>query len=222
MKMVAIPNSEYLNYKNKQYSTTPTDSGAGSYSARPNINNPSYRYNIDVPATVAGMKSYRFDNNEIYRSASEVCSIFLVPSMQLGATSTTPATAAVPPGATALARYDATAAWWSDKTVTGDNLRESPYDQIYSRITTKSNTYTVHMRVQALKQVPTRAAWTSWNEATDQVVSEYRGSTTIERYIDPNDTTIPDFADPGRPQNATKNLAPYYRWRTVAERQFIP
>jgi hypothetical protein len=77
------------------------------------------------------------------------------------------------------------------------------------------------MRVQALKQNPTRASWTTWNEATDQVVSEYRGSTTIERYIDPNDTTIPDFAKSDG-SNYSKNLSPYYRWRTVAERQFIP
>ena len=197
------------------------DSIAGSYKTPdlilPNSStNPSWRYNIDVDAVLAGMADKRFKFNDIYHSASELCSIFLVPSKQPNATAATPAG---PSGVTALDRYDATAAWWDDKTLTGDNLRESPYDQIYSRITTKSNTFTVHMRVQALKQVSNRADWATWNEATDQVVSEYRGSATIERYVDPNDTTIPDFTVPA---NYTKNLAPYYRWRTVSERQFLP
>jgi hypothetical protein len=144
----------------------------------------------------------------------------MVPSKQPNATSATPAG---PSGTTALARYNATASWWDDKTLTGDNLRESPYNYIYPRITTKSNTFTVHLRVQALKQVAgwrtSPAQWGTWDETKDQVVSEYRGSASIERYVDPNDTTIPDFA---LPVNYTKNLAPYYRWRTVTEKQFVP
>jgi hypothetical protein len=91
------------------------------------------------------------------------------------------------------------------------------------RLTTKSNTYTVHLRVQALKQVPgwrtSAADWGRWDETKDQVVSEYRGSASIERYVDPNDTSIPDFAQTA---NYSKNLAPYYRWRTLTEKQFLP
>ena len=222
LKMPAIANARSDIYKtadsmlpNSSYTIYNTSNGSVSPS-----NTPSWRYNIDVDAVVAGMKDKRFDNNDVYHCASEVCSIFLVPSKQPNATAGTPAG---PSGATALDRYNNTAAWWDDKTLTGDNLRESPYDHIYSRITTKSNTYTVHMRVQALKQVSsgrsTAADWATWNEATDQVVSEYRGSATIERYVDPNDTAIPDFT---LPVNYTKNLAPYYRWRTVSKRQFLP
>ena len=77
--------------------------------------------------------------------------------------------------------------------------------------------------MQALKQLPgwrtTAAQWGTWDETRDQVVSEYRGSATIERYVDPNDTSMPDFA---QASNYTKNLSAYYRWRTVSERQFIP
>ena len=209
LKMAALPDSMSGSYK-QQDMKLPDSTNT----------NPSWRYNIDVDAVLAGMADKRFKFNDIYHSASELCSIFLVPSKQPNATAATPAG---PSGVTALARYDATASWWDDKTLTGDNLRESPYDQIYSRITTKSNTFTVHMRVQALKQLSSgrsaAADWGTWNEATDQVVSEYRGSATIERYVDPNDTAIPDFTDP---INYTKNLAPYYRWRTVSERQFLP
>ncbi len=109
--------------------------------------------------------------------------------------------------------------FWKAQYGTGDDLREAPYAHIYPKVTTKSNTYTVHMRVQALKQTGAGGNWGVWDESKDQVVSEYRGSATIERYVDPNDTSIPDFAQPA---NYTKNLAPYYRWRTVSEKQFIP
>ena len=209
LKMAALPDSMAGSYKRADI-VLPDSSNT----------NPSWRYNIDVDAVLAGMADKRFNFNDVYHSASEICSIFLVPSKQPNATAGTPAG---PSGATALDRYNNTAAWWDDKTLTGDNLRESPYDHIYSRITTKSNTFTVHMRVQALKQLSsgrnTAADWATWNEATDQVVSEYRGSATIERYVDPNDTAVPDFT---LPANYTKNLAPYYRWRTVSERQFLP
>jgi uncharacterized protein (TIGR02600 family) len=212
MKMPAIPNAFAPTYR-------ATVSGLYTDMTGSVANIPSWRYNIDVEAVVAGMKNRRFDNNDVYRSASEVCNIFMVPSKQPNATTNTPAG----PAGTALAKYNATASWWDDKTLTGDNLRESPYNYIYPRITTKSNTFTVHLRVQALKQVTgwrtTATDWGTWNETRDQVVSEYRGSSSIERYVDPNDPSIPDFAQPA---NYSKNLAPYYRWRTVSERQFIP
>ena len=209
MKMPAIPDALAATYRADKLDMSRSVAGV-----------PSWRYNIDVEAVVAGMKDRRFDKNDVYRSASEVCNIFMVPSKQPNATATTPAG---PSGTTALDKYNATASWWDDKTLTGDNLRESPYNYIYPRITTKSNTYTVHLRVQALKQVAgwrtTATDWGKWDETKDQVVSEYRGSASIERYVDPNDPTIPDFA---LPANYSKNLAPYYRWRTLAEKQFLP
>lgn len=205
LKMPAISDAEAADYK---------DGFAGVGAGASEKNNPSWRYNIDVPAVLAGMKDRRFSQNDIYRSASEVTTIFMVPSRQPGS----PNSPAGPSGATGLQRYNNTASWWDDKQLSGDNLRESPYDHLYSRITTKSNTFTVHYRVQALKQTGA-AGWDKWDEAKDVVLSESRGSETIERYVDPNDTSIPDFADPA---NYSKNLAPYYRWRTLASKQFVP
>jgi uncharacterized protein (TIGR02600 family) len=206
MKMPAISNASAATYKD------------GSSAVGGNItvttSNPSWRYNIDILAVLAGMMDRRFSNNDVYRSASEVTTIFMVPSRQPGS----PNSPAGPAGATPLARYNNTASWWDDKLLSGDNLRETPYDHLYSRITTKSNTFTVHYRVQALKQTGA-AGWDTWDEAKDVVVSESRGSETIERYVDPNDTTIPDFTDPA---NYAKNLAPYYRWRTLLAKQFMP
>ena len=129
--------------------------------------------------------------------------------------------------------------WWygspgvTRKSLTGDNVRERPYDYLYPRLTTKSNTYTVHYRVQVLQQVApirsTTASWQSWNDASDKVVADQRGSAMIERYIDPNDPTIPDFAglkdtsgttlSPGDPALIMDN---YYRYRTLNAKIFTP
>jgi hypothetical protein len=44
------------------------------------------------------------------------------------------------------------AAFWNGNRLTGDNLREKPYVDLYSRVTTKSNVFNVHIRVQSLKK----------------------------------------------------------------------
>ena len=163
--------------------------------------NVSYVNDVDIVETLKGTDA-RFAANDIFKSPTEIAEIFLVP---IGRT---------------LANIES---WWTAQNFTGDNTREQPYAYLLPRLTTKSNTYTVHLRVQALKQVPgsrtTAAQWETWDETKDQVVSEYRGSASIERYVDPSDTSIPDFA---LPANYSKNLAPYYRWRTLTEKQFLP
>ena len=181
------------------YKMTATDLSATS----PTITTPNVSYvnDLDIVETLKGTDA-RFAGNDIFKSPTEIAEIFLVPK-----------------GRT-LANVEA---WWTAQNFTGDNTREQPYAYLLPRLTTKSNTYTVHLRAQALKQVPgwrtTATDWGKWDETKDQVVSEYRGSASIERYVDPNDPTIPDFA---LPANYSKNLAPYYRWRTLAEKQFLP
>lgn len=110
--------------------------------------------------------------------------------------------------------------WWNAfGDLTGDNVREKPYVDLYPRICTKSNTYTVHMKVQTLRQTPGHP--TQWIEGKDSVLGEYRGSATIERYLESAD---PRF----NPRNAgsinpdTKSLEPIYRFRTVYSRKFTP
>ncbi len=75
----------------------------------------------------------------------------------------------------------------------GDNVRERPYADIYPRLTTKSNTFTVHYTVQALKNPPANAP-DKWTEGKDRFLGELRGSVTLERFLDPANTNIPDYA----------------------------
>ena len=142
----------------------------------------------------------RFAANDIFRSAAEICSIPLVP---YGA------------GAT----YANMASWWTNFAYTGENSKERPYARIYPKLTTKSNTYTVHYRVEVLKQRPGSVA-TTWTEGVDKVISTYRGSTTIERYVNPSDPAIIDYASQNLPLNAANALP--YKFRILADRQFNP
>lgn len=144
-----------------------------------------------------------------FKSASQICERYFY-SINLMA-----AYPGSPSAETSLLR-----AWWDQNgKLTGDNEREKPYVDLYPRITTKSNTYTVHMKVQTLRQTPGHP--TQWIEGKDAVLGEYRGSATIERYVDPVD---PRFV-PGN-QNSinpdTKSVEPLYRFRTTNFRKFTP
>jgi len=124
----------------------------------------------------------------------------------------------------------------------GDNARERPYTNLVARLTTKSNTFNVHYRAQVLRQSPlspttpgarrTDAEYAVFNSAADKMVGEFRGSSIVERYIDPNDLRIPDYASiasgPGDNDlglgnsNQTQTLDKFYRFRIVSEKRFAP
>ncbi len=180
----------------------------------------AFRYPIHISETLKQFDQ-RFSNGDIFRAPSEICSLWLYPGRQ--------PTASAPenPGI-ALVNWDANSAgikaWWynnpgtTSKSVTGDNMRERPYATIYPRLTTKSNTYTLHCRVQTLSKSPGGNTAT-WDETRDRAVSEYRGSAMIERYVDPSDPQIPDFASAA---NAGVALDEFYRYRVLNTKRFAP
>ena len=153
---------------------------------------------IDIPKTLAQFQT-TFDSGDIFRSPSQICDIHLIP---VGET---------------LASISSPSFWKSTFALTGDNSRERPYTNLLGRLTTKSNTYTVHYRVQSLKKGPLSDPG-AWNESTDRVLAESRGSTLIERYINPNDPAIPDYATATNPAD----LGTFYKWRVVNKRNFAP
>ena len=181
--------------------TFPDGSSYYKYPYTPAAKTTSYVYPIDIAETLKGMDNYVAANG-MFKSPTEIAEIFLVPKGE---------------------SYSSTPTWWNNYQFTGDNTREQPYAYLLPRLTTKSNTYTVHYRVQILKKMKNDQNQNQWVEARDAVVSEFRGNAIIERYIDPNDPAIPDFAGPSAPALATGiNLANFYRWRTVQQKQFIP
>jgi hypothetical protein len=200
-----------------------------TWAASPN----EIRYDINRDATIAGIDKYYFSKGSLFKYPSEICDVFLVPQKIAGATYISGA--AVPPTS-----YDKMLEWWnptgtttdplSTMCMTGDNLREEPYDRLYPRLTTKSNTYRVHYRVQRLvKSKSTKAE--EWVEGRDMIAADQRGSTLIERYVDPNDTTLNaawdtntitlNFSASTLAKN-TPDLSQYYKFRIISTKQFAP
>ncbi|MFV0338636.1 MAG: Verru_Chthon cassette protein A [Chthoniobacterales bacterium] len=175
------------------------DSLAGIYKAHRyarEASNNRTRYPIDIEKTLEIFDSKVFAHGEIFRSASQLCEIGLVPEGESAGSLTS---------------------FWNQRNLTSDTAREQPYDHIYSRATTKSNTFTVHWKVQVLRKIPATAA-NIWDEEKDQVAAELRGSSLIERYLDPSITDIPDYAT----QTDATPLTHFYNWRIVSEAQFRP
>ena len=153
---------------------------------------------IDVEKTLAQADT-RFAAGKAFRSATEICELHFV--------------------RTGETLSDYTAGSIRNQTLpTGDNVRERPYTNLHAKLTTKSNTFTVHMRVQTLRKRPgTEAGYALWQEGSDTVTAEHRGSTLIERYIDSADPNLPDFAT-----NADATLDNFHKVRIVHTKKFNP
>jgi hypothetical protein len=159
------------------------------------------RFEVNIDETLEGFRQ-RFEvERDIFRSASEICELHIVPSDPDFSTDT----------------YATMEDYWETHRITGDNTKERIYTNLYPRLTTKSNTFTVHFRAQALKKVPSTPA-NVWDESKDQVTGEYRGHQTLERYIDPNDPDLPDYADLG----THPPISDFYKFRVVQAKQFTP
>ncbi len=151
----------------------------------------------DTDGTLRQFKS-KFDSWDIFKSPSEICDVYLVPE-----------------GYSWASDNAADAGWYGDDfAMVGDNVRERPYANIYPRLTTQSNTFTVHYTVQALKNANSDPA--VWDEKKGAILGEFRGATTIERFIDPSNNSIPDYAtDVNAP-----SLETFYQWRTIRNQAF--
>jgi hypothetical protein len=202
-----------------------SDTTAGAY--RDNYN---YRYPVDRDLTLRAFKDFfdQFKKNSdlgLFKSASEICDRGLYPTVL-------PTDPVTPPKYTASKVKDGDpdfqlkTTFWRANALTGDNMREKPYSDLYPRLTTKSNTYTVHVRAQSLRQTPQSAEQGVWDEKKDRVIGEYRGSSTIERFIDPEDARF----DPSNGSVKEKDkinvdkesLEPAYRFRVISTKRFVP
>ena len=159
----------------------------------------SYRSKIDLAETVKSFEE-RFSSKEgAYRTESEICEVPLYPQ-----------------GVTYAKDKASYYSWWRARAITGDNLREQPYVSLYPRITTRSNVYTIHLWTQALKKSKGTDP-KNWVEGKDQVKGEYRGSFTIERYINPQNESLPDFA-----KDSNKRLSDFYQFRVIQAKTIVP
>jgi uncharacterized protein (TIGR02600 family) len=215
-KITAVPTSNAYLFKLNPDGIN----GVGDWEGSHNIFN--YRYNIDRDATMTLFEK-RFTDNAPFLTASQICEMPLVPKPEnvsasgLVPASKNPFQTALSANATASTVQTYVDGFWSNTTLggagTADNLRERPYTTIYPRVTVKSNTYTVHLRVQSLKKRPGSDPQT-FDQTKDTVTSEYRGSFMIERFLDPNAANF-SITD------ANSTLGPY-KFRVVNTKQFSP
>jgi uncharacterized protein (TIGR02600 family) len=134
------------------------------------LGNLTSRHDINASETLLQFDEI-FADGKIFKSPTQICELFLVPAGQTLTTTRSPT------------------GFWSTRRLTGDNMRERPYNAIYPRVTTQSNVYTVYVKAQDLKQLPATLGGSTadtFTEGKDIVEGEFQASYTFERYLDPN------------------------------------
>ena len=169
-----------------------------------NANATGFRRKIDIDQTLSQFRQ-RFDQGGIFRAGSQICEVHLVPE-----------------GASLAALQNGTF-WNQEHRLTGDNARERPYTNLYPRVTTKSNTYRVHYRVQPIRKARSTDP-AVFDPDNDAIVGEDRGSVLIERYINPTRQDIPNYAAVVHNAGVLPPLTldQLYEYRVISERRFAP
>lgn len=99
--------------------------------------------------------------------------------------------------------------YWQTHRLTGDNSKEQPYAHLYPRLTTRSNTFRVHMIAQTLKKARSSRPG-GFDAARDTVTATTRASCLLRRQLDISLPGIPDYLDPAA---LSPRLSSFYRWR---------
>jgi uncharacterized protein (TIGR02600 family) len=158
----------------------PTGQADGGHTETPSNNSVNFRFPIHMNRTIEEMETRLKDpQGSLFRSASEICTVDLYPI----------ADGRTQKEASPVTNWNS---YWTANGLTGDNMRERPYSLIYPRVTTKSNTYTIHMWCQAIRKSPSSDP-AEFDPDKDQVFGDYRGSATIERFVDPNDPELRNY-----------------------------
>lgn len=185
----AVPTSDAPNYK-----VFPNASNQNAFWGQ--SQGKKWEYKIDAEKTLAQF-DVRFAQGKAFISPSEICDIYLVPQ-----------------GAGNASRDSQMEAFWRDHRLTGDNTRERPYAGIYPRVTTRSNTFRVHYVAQTLKKA--RSSGPGKMDDGDKISGEFRGSSLIERHLDPTQASLPDFAT----NPAGRTLDQYHEFRVLQTKRF--
>jgi hypothetical protein len=178
------------------------DSAASTYKTGGTPEN-RFRLYIDSKATLDLIQQKVFSHGKTFLTASQLCEHHLIP------------TGLIP--ADANAQQSLVDDFWAQHRLTGDNAKEQPYSHLYSRLTTRSNTYRVHFVVQSLKKARTSSPH-SFDSRRDNVLSTVRGSALIKRSIKSDDNDFPDLMLEPNPHAAepSKRMQQFVRWHIEA------
>lgn len=158
----------------------------------------------------------------LFRTASQICEIHLIPKKILGPSGDVDVTGGDGTVDEQTPAYSVAEMeeFWKKRRLTGDNTRERPYANIYGKITTQSNTFRVHYRAQVIRKARSSTP-TEFDPNRDNVLTDFRGSTVIERRIDPSDPRIPDYGASANPLDLP-SLEDFYRFRVLEVKRFMP
>ncbi|MFT5466800.1 MAG: hypothetical protein ACI8UO_001900 [Verrucomicrobiales bacterium] len=206
--------------KSERLLIVPTEKAAQYKNPNGAKNMGNVRFPIDPDATLEQFEE-RFEKNELFKTASEICDVHLVPKRE---------ERSLDARRNAFKLEDMVSGeFWERNALTGDNSRERPYTNLYPRLTTQSNTFRIHYRVEAVRQdsmspkypgkLRSEEEYGTFDPDVDTAIAESRGSTLIERRIDPNHPLVPDYAT--KP-NSTPQLDEFFSFRIISKRRFSP
>jgi hypothetical protein len=179
---------------------------------------------VDVEATLK-LFDERFRSGFAFISPAQICEMYLLPKK--GGSSDTLVPDKWPDRLADLLKTSSNTSilkFWENHAITAENLKEKPYANIYPRVTTRSNTFKVHMRIQMIHKARS-ADPAKFVADADKPGAEYRGSAVIERYLDLNDPALDptkglDFATTN--PASKPSLDSYHRFRIIAQQRFDP
>jgi hypothetical protein len=172
------------------------DRAAGTYKSGQSPDD-RFRRHVDANQTVALWKQEVFDQGRVFLTASQICEQYLVPEGLIEQD-----------GVATRQRMEQ---FWAEHRLTGDNSKERPYAHLYSRLTTRSNTYRVHYIAQSLvkaRSVPPD----QFDPQRDKVLASQRGSALVSRQLNLAHPELPNYQAPPAAGTAPAPLDRFYRW----------
>ncbi len=136
--------------------------------------NPNWRLRIDAAETLKQFDE-AFAQGDLFMTESEICEQFLIPE-----------------GETWDGSGTSWRQFWDRHRLSGDNTLERPYAGLYSRLTTRSNAFRLHYRIQILNKNE-RSAPDRFDPEHDSVVSDHHGAKVIERKLNNESPDLPNF-----------------------------
>lgn len=177
------------------------DSAAATYKS--GAGGEKFRHYIDALHTIRFWERKVFDDGGAFLTASQICELPLVPEGLAATDNSVVTTANINE-------------FWAKHRLTGDNSKERPYARLYSRFTTRSNSYRIHFVAQCIKKARSTPANT-YDPVRDRLTATFRGSRLLRRTLDMNDPRIPDYLSTTSPTSQpTRPLDECYVWSLSA------
>ena len=140
-----------------------------------NQDNPNWRHRIDATETLKQFDA-KFAQDEAFMTESEICEHFLIPEGQQWDNEGT-----------------SMRAFWDAHRLSGDNTLERPYAGLYGRLTTRSNVFRLHFRIQEIVK-STDSPADRFDPDQDSIGSDRQGSKILERVLNHQHPDLPSYS----------------------------